>query len=154
VEIERSEEPTRHVLVVRQRVPIDELPAFFGEAFGRCVEAAQSRGLEIGGVPFAWYFGQPTDSIEVAAGLPVDHPGTDLPDGVIATERPGGEAAVAVHVGPYDTIEGTYRQVEEWVGEHELTPRDDMWEEYLTDPGLEPDQSKWETRIVIPLTTS
>jgi len=41
--------------------------------------------------------------------------------------------------------------IESFVEANGLEPRSDMWEEYLTDPVEEPDQSKWQTRLVLPL---
>jgi effector-binding domain-containing protein len=38
-----------------------------------------------------------------------------------------------------------------WMGERGLEPREDMWEEYLTDPRAEPDASRWQTRLVLPV---
>ena len=72
------------------------------------------------------------------------------PDGdVVVEERPGGRAVVAVHVGPYDTIEDTYAVVMSWMRQHSLEAREDMWEEYLTPPTGDP--STWRTRIVMPV---
>jgi effector-binding domain-containing protein len=151
VEIDQVEEPTRLVLVVRRTVRMDELSEFFAEAFGRCTEAAHSAHMEIAGAPFAWYHGMPTATIDVAAGMPVEHVTSELPLGVDAIERPGGPAVVAIHLGPYETLQDSYRVLEEWMAERNLVPRHDMWEEYLTDPGAEPDQDKWQTRMVLPV---
>jgi effector-binding domain-containing protein len=151
VEITEVDEPVRTALVVRRVVRMDELPEFFAEAFGRCVEAATSLHKEIGGAPFAWYHGAPTTTIDVSAGLPVEYLTGELPPGVEAVERPGGRAVTAVHVGHFDTLHETYQAVEAWMAEHDLEAGDDAWEEYLTDPESEPDQSKWETRVVLPL---
>jgi effector-binding domain-containing protein len=153
VEIIEVQEPVRTALVVRRVVRMDEIPEFLGEAFGRCVEAATALHKEIGGAPFAWYHGAPTTSIDVSAGLPVEYLTGDLPQGVEAVERPGGRAVTAVHLGPYDTLRDAYEAVESWMDERGLVAGDDAWEEYLTDPAAESDQSKWETRIVLPLST-
>jgi predicted transcriptional regulator YdeE len=151
VQIDQVDEPTRTVLVVRRIVRMDQLAEFFSEAFGRCVEAAHSSHMEITGAPFAWYHGMPTTSVDVAAGIAVEHVTGELPPGVDAVERPGGRAVVAIHLGHYETLRDSYQHIESWMAEHELSARSDMWEEYLTDPGTEPDSSTWQTRIVLPL---
>ncbi|MEZ5096424.1 MAG: GyrI-like domain-containing protein [Nocardioides sp.] len=72
------------------------------------------------------------------------------PDGgVLVHERPGGRAAVGVHVGPYDELAKTYDELRAWLLDRDLTAREEMWEEYLTPP--EADPSTWQTRIVAPL---
>lgn len=151
MEIDEVEEPVRTALAARGTVPMDELPAFFAEAFGRCVEAATVAGLKIAGAPFAWYPSMPTDTIEVVAGMPVEGPIGELPSGVELIDRPGGQAIAAMHVGPYDTLRDTYVAMEEWLSDRRLEAREGPWEEYLTDPGAEPDSSRWQTRIVMPV---
>ena len=155
MEIEVWDEPVRWALVVRRVVRMDELSSFFREAFGRAVEAAHSGHMEIAGPPFAWYHGVPTTSIDVAAGIPVEHVTGELPPGISAVERPGGRSVVAIHVGPFEALRDTYQAVEQWMAEQGLAAGDDgAWEEYLTDPVTEPDQSTWQTRIVLPLATA
>lgn len=149
--------PPQPVVIIRRQVPMAELTEFFGHAFTRLAAAIGQAGGTAVGPPFAWYHGVPTAEVDVAAGFAVDgiDDGSDLPngsvDGAEVTTRPGGRAAVCVHLGPYDTLEVSYAEVERWMVEHDLVGRDDMWEEYLTDPGSQPDPTVWETRIVVPL---
>jgi AraC family transcriptional regulator len=37
------------------------------------------------------------------------------------------------------------------MGEHSLTPSDEMWEVYLSDPQTEPDPATWRTQIFWPV---
>ena len=72
-------------------------------------------GGRVSGPPFGWYHGVPTDVVDVSAGFPVAGD-VHTPEGdVVIEERPGGRAVVAVHVGPYDTIEDTYAVVMSWM---------------------------------------
>jgi effector-binding domain-containing protein len=149
VDVELVDVPSETVALVRARVPVTEMPAFFGPAFEQVVKAVPEAGGRVTGPPFGWYHGVPTDVVDVSAGFPVAGD-VDLPDGeVVVEERPGGRAVVAVHVGPYDTIEATYGLVMAWIGEHSLEPREDMWEEYLSEPTGDP--ANWRTRVVIPV---
>lgn len=63
----------------------------------------------------------------------------------------GGPAAVAVHVGPYDRLHETHMAVHEWAAGEGYKMEDPCWEEYVTDPGDEPDPSKWVTRVIYPV---
>ena len=38
-----------------------------------------------------------------------------------------------------------------WVKEKGHKPAGSMWESYLTDPGEEKDQSKWQTKLFLPI---
>jgi effector-binding domain-containing protein len=141
------------VVMERRVIKMDEMPSFFDRVFPEIVGAVEQAGGTLVGPPFGWYHGRPTDSVDVAAGFPVAGvPEGSLGGDLVAVERPGGRAVTTVHVGPYDTLAQTYEQLEQHLTETPgLGVRDSMWEEYVTDPSAEPDTSKWQTRIVVPL---
>ena len=64
---------------------------------------------------------------------------------VYATETPGGEAAVAVHRGPYQRMGETYRTIEQWMAANRRESAGHSWEIY-GDPT--PDSADTETTIV------
>ena len=84
------------------------------------------------------------------AGFPVAAAITASGD-VVASRLPAGQVVEAVHVGPYDTLEQTYREVEAWIAEQGLRGTDVMWESYLSDPGAEPDPATWRTLVCGPV---
>lgn len=149
VDVELVEVPSEIVARVRARVPVQDMTTFFGAAFEQVMRAVPEAGGTVSGPPFGWYHSMPTDAVDVSAGFPVAGD-VHVPDGgVVVEERPGGRAAVAVHIGPYDTMEATYAEVSAWLAEHSLQPREDMWEEYLSEPTGDP--ATWRTRIVMPV---
>lgn len=141
------------VVIERQTVSMDAMTAFFDRVFGEIVAAVAAGGGTIVGPPFGWYHGMPTETVDVAAGFPVQGlPVGSLAGELVVVERPGGQAAVTVHVGPYDTLAKSYERVAQYVAEEtDLVARDEMWEEYLTDPSTEPDPATWQTRVVLPV---
>jgi effector-binding domain-containing protein len=64
---------------------------------------------------------------------------------VYATETPGGEAAVAVHRGPYNRINEAYTAIEKWMAANRRESAGQSWEIY-GDPT--PDPENTETTIV------
>ncbi len=52
---------------------------------------------------------------------------------------------------PYENLPQTWSALTEWMGSQGLRPTGSPWEVYVTDPGAEPDQSKWRTDIFFPL---
>ena len=66
-------------------------------------------------------------------------------------ELPAGTVATVTHMGPYDTLPQTWASLAEWIGSQGLQPAGAPWEVYVTDPGAEPDQSKWRTDIFFPV---
>ena len=151
VQVEQVE--NQSVAFIRRVIATDEMTDFFDSSFGAVAEAVAEAGGQITGPPFGGYQGMPSDTVDVAAGFPVDGvvagaiPGSE----VVVEERVGGQAVVAMHVGSYDGLSDTYAEVMAWMEDNDLVPRDDMWEEYLTDPGEEPDPAKWQTRLVLPV---
>jgi effector-binding domain-containing protein len=64
---------------------------------------------------------------------------------VYATETPGGEAAVAIHRGPYDRMNEAYDAIDRWMEAHRRESAGHVWEIY-GDPT--PDPADTETTIV------
>lgn len=141
--------PPQLVAVVRRKVPMNDLTGFFGEAFGTVAAAVVGAGGAIAGMPFGWYHGMPTDTVDVAAGFAVSGLVPGPAGEVTVVERAGGRAAVGMHIGPYDTMVTTYEALQAWMAEQAFVPCDDMWEEYWSEPKGDP--STWQTRIVWPL---
>jgi effector-binding domain-containing protein len=136
--------------VVHEVVPIGELTGFFGRAFGAVASALAQQGQQPAGPPFGYFHGRPTDTVDVAAGFPVT--GIFQPsDGVIPGVLPACQAYECTHVGPYDTLEKTYSEIEQRIRADGSEPSDDMWEYYLSDPAAEPDPAGWRTRILWPV---
>jgi len=64
---------------------------------------------------------------------------------VYATETPGGEAAVAIHRGPYDRMNEAHDAIRKWIAANGKVLDGQSWEIY-GDPT--PDPAKTETTIV------
>lgn len=140
----------RPALVIRGAMRTDELPAFFGTAFGELYGYATRRAAVPDGPPFARYPSITADRVEVEAGLTL--PQAVAGEGRIeAAELPGGEAAVTTHIGPYDTLHEAYRAIEAWMQAHGRAPGGAPWETYYSDPQAEPDPATWRTEITWPL---
>jgi effector-binding domain-containing protein len=136
--------------VVRAEVPMAELRAVFDRGFGQVMRVAQAQGVAIAGPPFGFYPRMPTDTVAVVVGFPVAAPITEDGD-VTSFELPGGRVIVGMHVGPYEALEATYRELTEWAASHGHSLADHMWESYLTDPRTQPDPATWQTSITWPL---
>jgi effector-binding domain-containing protein len=79
------------------------------------------------------------DSVDIEVVVPVEGPPggplTTPADGVLTEAAvPGGEAAVLVHAGPYDTLRESYRVLADWVTGHGYRPAGPPQEIYLTGP--------------------
>jgi effector-binding domain-containing protein len=138
------------VVGLREVVALQDLTPFFERAF-TAVDAELTReALSPAGPWLAIYRGVPTDAVDVTAGVSVGRPITPS-GGLDVVTLPGGAAVQALHVGPYDQLATTYGELERWLGDRSLQAGPVMWEEYLVGPDTEPDASRWQTRIVQPV---
>lgn len=138
---ERVEVPTA---VVRARVPVPEISAFLGGAFGEVMQAISAAGGFPAGPPFARYDfvevpqGEAPETFVVEAGFPVNAPlerNGRVEPGVL----PGGPVAVTTHVGSYDTVSAAYQAIERRIAQEGMVPAGAPWESYLDDPSQVPE---------------
>jgi effector-binding domain-containing protein len=129
-------------------------------AFERLYGFVQRHRLHVDGPPMTVYYDTaPSGRTRFAVAVPVVDPRRPIArDGAIQLiTRPAMRARQFLHVGPYEGLADTYRQITDWMLEHGDMQRPDdwaqcmpMWEEYLSDPEVVP-RSELETRIVLPL---
>jgi effector-binding domain-containing protein len=86
-------------------------------------------------------------TLDFEAGFPVTSAFADATP-VQAGTLPGGEVAVLWHIGPYHELGARHDRLTEWIDTHGRQPGDARWEVYWTDPGEEPDSSRWRTEII------
>jgi effector-binding domain-containing protein len=147
---------TRHfddqpTLAMTGRVEADGIPGFLGRAYASIAAHIEAIGAGYAGPPYARYtpLGPEMGEFDVEAGFPVvgEAPGEGQ---IVASMLPGGEAAVVVHIGPYDQMMPAYQALTDWMGEHDSVADGPAWEVYLSDPEQQPDPSNWRTEIIQP----
>jgi AraC family transcriptional regulator len=141
--------PRQDTAVVAVTSPLDGISESMGKAFEKTFHALGATGVAPAGPPFARYFNM-EDPFEYEAGVVVATPFAGS-DEVKPGELGGVEAAVGMHVGPYDTLERTYDAMMEWITGQGRSVAGPMWEVYLTDPSSEPDPQAWRTEVFIPV---
>lgn len=134
---------------IHAEVPAAEIRNVFDRAFPELMRVVQASGAQFRGAPFGYYPRMPGDTIEVFVGFPIDREIAAQGD-VAPFMLPGGKAVVGTHVGPYDGLGETYRQLSEWAQREGLALGPMVWETYVTDPTTAP-PSEWRTEIFWPL---
>ena len=130
-----------------------ELSQTIGQRLPAVWRYVRGVGGIIAGPPFTRYHAIDGERVDLEAGLPVR---SALParGEIKPGELPGGEAAVATHVGPYEGLPATGAALAKWVEARGRRAAGPNWELYITDPGMEPNPAKWRTEILKPLAKS
>ncbi len=117
------------------------LPAAIDSGFPRLFGRLAELGVEPSGPPYVRY-------LRTGAELELERGSPGGREAGPASGRPGGGAAVLVHVGPFSGLRDACARLQEWAGERAAGP---FWESYVTNPREEPDSPRWVTEIFLPL---
>jgi len=144
---ELAEQP---ILYIEARVPMAQIAGALGKILPRVFGHCQQRGLPLAGPPVVLYGAMTPGQITLQGAMPLAEPAEGDGD-IEAGTLPGGKAAVAVHIGPYDELPETHAALEKWLEAEGHETRGPRWEVYLTDPSTTPDPKDWRTEVVASL---
>ncbi|MBK7171843.1 MAG: SRPBCC family protein [Bacteroidales bacterium] len=145
-----KEIPQRIVLSIRDTASPSTIESKLEDFYKKISTVIKQKKLTTTGVPFSLYHSYSPQSFDVEAGIPVNKKITNTGE-VECKEFPATKAAMASYFGPYTTTAIVYEAIEKYIKEKSLIISGGPWEEYITDPGMEPDTSKWQTDIYFPL---
>ncbi len=139
--------PPRKLAAVRCEVAMGEVGSAWAPAIGKVWPFIRSQpGLWTNGHNIFLYHHptRPGAPIQCDFGVEVTR-AFETAGEVYAAETPGGEAAVAVHRGPYNRMDEAYKGIENWMTVNRRESAGHSWEIY-GDPT--PDPADTETTIV------
>ncbi len=133
----------------RQQLKWADIPAFYDTNVSYIYEEAvkiKSTPGSPSGLFFVWdEAGQQTD---MAAAVPVSA-GTVFADTTIKVMTlPGSKAVYTDYYGAYDKSADAYAGIDKYLVANKLTQKAPVIEQYITDPKIEKDTSKWLTKII------
>jgi effector-binding domain-containing protein len=111
------------------------------QAFKNVNDVMQKQGIKAAGPAMTVYIATDDTGFTFQAGYPIAEEPKDPPKGDIAVGKsPEGKALKFVHRGSYDSMESTYDAVTNFIEEKQLEARDQLIEQYLTDPLSTPEE--------------
>jgi len=125
-----------------------ELGNVIGQLYGSIIQLNPEAELQ--SPPRLYYTRWSETDCDIEAALEVD-PNTTIAAGTSAKTYPGGKCVTCSHLGLYDTLSDTWMKLWVYVSEQDMEPVGDCYDLYVTDPGQEPDVSKWVTELYIPI---
>lgn len=145
-----TEIPEESVVSIRVTIGEAEVSQQLAILYTEIMRYVTKAKLTIAAPPFARMHSIVDGKIDMEAGMAVrgNAPGEGR---VVMSKLPGGRVATTWHVGPYHDLKKTCGQLEAWIKEQKLSPAGGLWEVFWTDPGIEPDATKWRTQILWPV---
>lgn len=143
---------TEPIIYIGKRLKVNaiEIDSEMGKAYKEIVDYVSKEGLEINGKPFSIYYNSDSEDFDVLAALPIKKE-IDSADEFETGVLPAGHAAMISHFGNYINIPASYEIIQDWLKDENYQIIGNSWEVYINDPASEPDSSKWETRIFVPV---
>ena len=134
-EVKVRDVPAQKVMSVRFVTSLSGMSGDMGAAFQEIWDCIEKSGIKFAGEFFAVYHDENfnPDKIDVECCISVPE---FLPESgrVKAREVEGGLMAATTHKGSYDTLEGAYTAILEWIGKNPYTPLFRMRDVYLNSP--------------------
>jgi len=143
---ETKKQPTMCIKVV---TAVENLPQLLGEGYGEIMQYAGKHGIQPTGAPYAMYFNEDMENLQVEFGFPTAAP-IEKEGRVEAGELPAGKALTDLHTGPYSSLEETYNRILAHAKEQRLVPTGVCYELYLNDPATTPPE-ELKTEVFFPL---
>jgi effector-binding domain-containing protein len=139
----------KYYVGVRKMIPISEISSFYAAQLEKAFEQVQKSGATLAGAPSGlfWSFDQETASTDMAAAIPVTE-NQKFGNGLRVFPVPKGHALLVEYFGAYDQSAEAHFAIDDFMQEKNLQNIPPVIEEYVTDPGQEPDTAKWLTRII------
>jgi len=146
---EMREQPTQATLAIRTRVSIQGLPQVMAETWGAISQYLGESGEQPAGPPFAIYYNQDMQDMDVEIGFPVSKKLPGKGD-IQAGELPGGRVATCLHIGPYAEVGAAHGALSQFVAEHGYETVGVTYSTYLNNPEETPAE-ELQTQIAYPL---
>jgi effector-binding domain-containing protein len=142
--------PKFNYISMRDNVKLEEISDQMGMMYGKLMEITEKQGLSMTNMPYAIYHKIDGGLIDLECGIPVDTviEGDNNFMAGTSTEK---TCASANHIGPYTNLETTHTFIQNWIQHNDFNLSGSPMEMYLTDPQLEPDETKWVTVIYYPV---
>jgi effector-binding domain-containing protein len=130
--------------------PLDQVTAKLGQTYGQLMSYMGKNAIEQNGQPLAVYLQADESGFAFIPGIPVNATET-MDEAYMIRQTAEGMVLRTAFLGPYDAMEPAYHQMESFIEFLNLESAGSPWEEYVTDPGMEPNPSNWLTHIYWPV---
>jgi effector-binding domain-containing protein len=141
--------PSTSFATRRQILKWAEMPMYFEQNLPQIFEQSmQSKAVTGSPTGLFYFWDEANQQADMAAAIPVMQ-GTSFGDTTIQVVNiPGSKAIYVDYYGPYDNFSPAYASLDQYLANNNLKKKLPSIEQYITDPKVEKDNSKWLTRII------
>lgn len=147
-EIIPVEYPGGKYLAVRGDITMDMIAPFYEKNLPAIMAAIEKSEAQMAGAPSGLYYTWDMEKgmTGMAAAIPVTGD-IKAPTGMEVITLPAHKSLVINYTGGYNGLGNAHMAFDEHMKNNNLEQVAPVIEEYLTDPGMEPDSNKWVTKI-------
>ncbi len=135
-----------NVLSMRGIINPRDIGQTLAKNYGAIMKYMQDNNIPMTGMPFARYHTWSSTSTDIESGIPIGSVATPG-IGISSLRLQPGQVVVVDFFGPYERSEMAHDAAVNWAKENGKKLDGAPWEVYVTDPGTEPDPSKWLTQV-------
>ncbi|MEO9802740.1 MAG: SRPBCC family protein [Reichenbachiella sp.] len=121
-----------------------------GEIYGQLLGYINKNGVMGAGQPMSVYINLNETGWEADVAIPVADPGEVSDESISVGQTPGGKVVKAIHMGDYNKLDDTHKQLQAYMQFNELEANGQGYEIYVSDP-TESDTSQWRTDVYYPI---
>jgi effector-binding domain-containing protein len=147
--ITEEDRPEMYYAGIRRVVGFADMQNFFGQSYAQIGAAFGMAAVKPAGYASALYFDWDEKNMraDVAAVMGLDNGNTQL-KGLNAFTVPAGKAVMVTFGGSYDQMKAVHEAINKYIQEKGLEMAGNVIEEYVTDPIMEKDMTKWQTNVI------
>jgi effector-binding domain-containing protein len=150
-DIEERELSSTYIISVREKMKHAILGEKIGLAFKRIATYMRAQNMKEAGNPFTLWHGSNTSETDVEIAVPV-YAIIDPKGSIHSSELPAVHAFIVQYYGDYKKMPQVYEASHHYITEVKKKEiAGPIREIYITDPGHEPDTSKWLTELAFPV---
>jgi effector-binding domain-containing protein len=148
-EVAEEEIPAAYYIGIRRTLPLEEIPAFYAESLPKIMATATTEKLTVAGPPCAlyWTFDDVNNTTDMAVSIPMTEE-KKLGKEYKLYQLGGNKALIINYMGDYGNIKEAHKAMGAYMSGNKLRTIPPIVESYITDPSVEPDTTKWRTKLI------
>lgn len=135
---------------IRQNCSWENVSSLMADSYGKLMTYIKRSGARMTDSPYAIYHNMDEGMMDLEMGIPVDRI-LVAKGSILSGSYKASPVAEVDYYGFYDKLGEAHNALQDWVIKMNLELNGSPMEQYVTDPSLEPDTSKWLTRIYYPV---